>query len=129
MKSLDSNVLTSDICIVNNISFYWWRWFVSWLIFNPTLPSSDFTVGVEIITLQAGTCSLTNLFKFSNWSEISLEVNLLASFVPAWIIKWLDFFLINAWGYAAYPPRSHLGNFEPVPYDFFYVTFLQKLHL
>ena len=72
------------------------RWFVSWLTVNPALTSSDLTVGVEIIALQSGTCSLKNsvIIKLSNWSKISLEANLLASFVPAWIIKWLGFFLI-----------------------------------
>ena len=74
--------------------FNWGRCFVSWFTVNPAFPWSDLTVGVEIITLQCGTCSLTFFFKFSNWSKISLELNLLASFVPTWIIKWLGFFLI-----------------------------------
>ena len=71
--------------------FNWRRWFVSWLTVNPAFPSSDFTVGVEIITLQSGTCSLTAFLKFINWSKISLEVNLLALFVLTRIIKCLRF--------------------------------------
>ena len=74
--------------------FNWRRWFVSWLTVNPAFPSSDLTVHAEIFTLQSGTWSVTIFFEFSNWFKISLDVNLLSSFVPAWIIKWLGFFLI-----------------------------------
>ena len=74
--------------------FNWRRWFVSWLTVNPAFSSSDLTLGVEIVTLQCGTCSLTIFFfKFSNWIKISLDMNLLASVVPAWVVKWLGFFL------------------------------------
>ena len=100
----------------------WRRWFVSWITVNPAIPSSDLAVGVEIVTLQYWTYSPINSFKFSNWHKISLEVNLLTSFVPAWIIKSLGFL---AWGFAAYSPHLHLGNFEPLPHSFFYVTYLQ----
>ena len=74
--------------------FNWHRWFVSWLTVNADFPSADLTIGVKIITLQSGTWSLTNFFKFSNRSKISLAVNLLVSFFPTWIVKWLGFFSI-----------------------------------
>ena len=57
-------------------------------------PSAGLTVGIEIFTLQSGTCWFTMLSKFSNGSKISLEGNLLTSFIPAWIIKWLGLFVI-----------------------------------
>ena len=49
------------IFVLWTISFFnWRRWFVSWLTVNPAFPLSDLTVGVEIMTLQYGTCSLKN---------------------------------------------------------------------
>ena len=49
------------IFVLSTISFFnWRRWFVSWLTVNPAFPLSDLTVGVEIMTLQYGTCSLKN---------------------------------------------------------------------
>ena len=64
------------IFVLSTISvFNWRRWFVSWLTVKSAFPSSDLTVGVEIATLQSGTCSLTNFFQIQQliqnhpWSE------------------------------------------------------------
>ena len=59
-----------------------------------TLISHQQILLIKIITLQSGTWSLTNFFKFSNRSKISLAVNLLVSFFPTWIVKWIGFFSI-----------------------------------
>ena len=98
MKSLDSKGSTSDICIVNNISFYWRRWFISWL-------TVDY--------------SLTIFYKFSNWFKISLEVNLLASFFPAWIIRCLGFFLIIGMRLCCIPSTFAPGKFPTFTAWFF----------
>ena len=109
------------IFVLSTVSaFNWRRWFVSWLTVIPAFP--DLTAGVKIITLQSGTCSLTNFFKSRNWSEISLEVNFLASFAPAWIIKWLGFFLIIGMRLCCIFFTFAPGKFLTITTCVFYVT-------
>ena len=65
--------------------------FIRWLVNCPTisaaLPLSDLSVGAEIVISALCNFAWMKDFNWSNLFKISLDVNLRASLVPAWIIK------------------------------------------
>ena len=54
----------------------------------PSLPLSNLSVGVEIVISASGNFSWMKEFNWSNLFVISLDVDLTASLVPPWIIKY-----------------------------------------
>ena len=62
------------------------KWSHRFLTVRVVLPLSDLIVGVENITSVSGKVSLIRVFSFSKnrFSEISLDVERVASFVPMW---------------------------------------------
>ena len=63
------------------------RWLVNCLSVSAALPWSDLSVGVEVVIFASGNFTWMKDFNWSNLFKISLDVDLTASLVPAWIIK------------------------------------------
>ena len=79
--------------------FKFTRWLVNCLTVSAALPLSDLSVGVEIVIFASCNFSWMKDFNWSNLFKISLDVNLIASLVPASIIKYFGCFRIigSAW--------------------------------
>ena len=75
------------------------RWLVNCFTVSAALLLSDLSVDIEIVIFASSNVSWMNDFNWSNVFEISLDANLTALLVPAWIIKYFGCFWMigSAW--------------------------------
>ena len=87
------------------------RWLVNWFTVSVVFPLSERRVGVEMNTLQSGNFFCISDLKFRSLFNISLDVELYASFVPAWTMMWLGFSGVTEWYGDSNHHPSHEENF------------------
>ena len=114
LKCLPVMFLLSIISIFKFI-----RWLVNCLTFNAALQLPELSLGVETVISASGNFSWMKDFNWSNLFKVSLDVNLTASIVPAWIIKDFGCFQMigSAWCHKSSTVAS--GNFLTLTYQSF----------
>ena len=76
--------------ILPSISMF--KWLHRFLTISAALPLSDLIIGIENVTSVSGKVSLIRVFRSRSLSNVSLDVERVASFVPMWTMKCSSFY-------------------------------------
>ena len=68
------------------------KWLHGFLTISAALPLSDLIIGIENVTSVSGKVSLIRVFRSRSLSNVSLDVERVASFVPMWTMKCSSFY-------------------------------------